>query len=100
MATYEIPYQNISVDVPDEGYVFRGVSGNGEGSAFVRYGNTLYRISSSQFPGGLAAFNSLPSENPSSEGLSYLTKGKGTTTADASIFQKALSTPPVTGEVI
>ena len=102
MATYEIPYQNISVDVPDEGYVFRGVSGNGEGSAFVRYGSNLYRISSSQYPGGLTAFNSLPQENPSSEGLYYLLeRGPGEMiTGDANIFQKALSSTPTSGEVI
>ena len=87
---YEIPYQNISVELPDEGQIFRGVPGNAENSAFVRYGSTLYQVPKTQFTGN---FESLPQINPGTEGLSYLTKGKGAV-MNPQIFQQALSGTP------
>jgi hypothetical protein len=99
MARYQ--WQNIDVDVPDEGQIFRGdgPAGTNTGdSAFVRYGGTLYQIPKAQFTGN---FESLSQINPSSEGLNYLTKG-GTKTVfgDVSPFQRALTEGARQGEVI
>ena len=101
MAKYSIPYQNIEVDVPDEGQVFRGggpAGTNTADSAYVRYGDTLYQIPKAQFTGN---FDSLEEINPGSEGLNYLTKGgKKTVFGNVEPFQRALQGTPTPGEVI
>src|SRR3990167_2292528 len=99
MARYQIPYQNIDVDVPDEGQIFRGggpAGTNTADSAYVRYGGTLYQIPKAQFTGNFEALSEI---NPATEGLNYLTKGK-TVFGDVSPFQRALTEGARTGETI
>jgi len=96
MATIKLP-NGITLDIPDEGTIFRGVRGNAENVAFVRKGMQLLQIRREQFPGN---FESLPQINPSSEGLAEARKFAGLKDkegASASEFQAPVQK---TGEVI
>ena len=99
MAKYNIPYQNISVDVPDQGQVFRGVPGNSEDAVFVRSGNRLIYTTKAEFEAAGGNFNSLPQINPGSEGLNLLRTfaGGGVEKVGGS---QVLNIPKVSGEVI
>ena len=66
MATYEIPYQNLSYNLPDIGEPFKGAPGAGEESVFVRTERELLRIPKSQYQGN---FGALPEVNLGSPGL-------------------------------
>lgn len=96
MARFKIPGQNIDVELPDEGVIFRGVPGNSADVAFVRQGNQLLQIHKSQFQGD---FNSLPQINPGLEGLEYARRfgALKDIQGQASQFQNLT---PRTGEVI
>ena len=73
MATYKIPYQNISVDVPDEGVVFAGPPGH-EGSVYMRQGMNIITLPVEQYTGDLSK---LPTINPTSEGIQMLQRAGG-----------------------
>lgn len=72
----QIPSQNLNIDIPD--VVFRGVPGNAPNQAFVRSGTDLLTISRADYESSTGkSFETLPSQNPSSEGLHLLQRAGG-----------------------
>lgn len=44
MATYDVPYQNLKLSIPDEGQVFRGSGDVMNSTAYVRKNNKIYSV--------------------------------------------------------
>ncbi|MCF7835796.1 MAG: hypothetical protein K9M15_01610 [Candidatus Marinimicrobia bacterium] len=96
MATYNIPYQNISVELPDEGEVFRGPPGH-EAMMFVRQGAKFYSMPVKQYPGDLGKIKTY---NPTAEGIQMFMRSlgqKGFANGAPNLF---LNPKKTTGEVI
>lgn len=86
MASYLIPGQNLSYNIPDEGVVYRGDKGQGaQNYLFVRKGTVIYRIPADQYTGDV---NNLPPLNWTGEMADAMARlGNYSTTAQ--VFQTA-----------